>query len=373
MHSGVMSLQPYSYGRSRRSPEYIAVCAALSAVKRRGIVASHVARAAVARAQSRAGDNLAGKTATEKALIKAVGAMKVNVKKWASAATVDDLLAADAIAAMDVALAAAALRLSRPGKPCDVDELAAKFAAELVEVAEIKELRAAEAEKKRKEGYVTTTTYNVMNGAGELVERTQTFEFTPEYVAERKRLEQERKDQPLEERNPKLYEAWTAAPGATVTKAYKDTIRRAEKRLNYPKRVIKQDGLIKFHRDGTFSVASTKAECKVETIYFLTREEAVEHLAELRRESVLPPARQPHTLPENIIYDRTRASPQYRFGVPSSYGRMSKIHKKLTKLKIKRFYYFPVTDVGLEAAKTFKKAMLAWLEGPKTTPPPSPP
>ena len=123
--------------------------------------------------------------------------------------------------------------------------------------------------------------------------------------------------------------------------------------------------ILKLHR--------SEATCKVEKIYFPTREEAVEHLRELRRQGVLPPARQPHTLPENLSYDGKRASPRYTFEVPSSHGGLSKIHKKLTKLKIKGFYYFPPTDAGLEAAKTFKKAMLAWLEGPKTTPPPSPP
>ena len=64
-----------------------------------------------------------------------------------------------------------------------------------------------------------------------------------------------------------------------------------------PKLVIKQDGLIKLHRDATFSVELLNASCIVEKLYFPTREEALEHLAELCRQGVLPPARQPHTLP----------------------------------------------------------------------------
>ena len=275
-----MSLRP----SSRRSPEFLAVKYALSEVTRRGIVVSHVARAALRRAKLRAGDNLAGKTATEKALIKAVGAMKVNVKKWASATTVDDLLAADAIAAMDVALAAAALRLTRPGKPCDVDELAAKFAAELVGVAEIKELRAAEAQHKREHGHATTTTRFRINGAGQLVERTRTDVLTPEQVATRARLQQERKDQPLEERNPDLHALWTAEPGATPLRDHRG---KRIPRVN-PKDVIKTEGAIKLHRDGTFSVLLKHATRKVKKLYFSTREEALEHQAELRRQGVLP-------------------------------------------------------------------------------------
>ena len=367
-----MSQLPSCISReTRTSVEYEAVRHALRDVKSRGVVLSHVARAAVARAARRAGDDRVAKTKIEKALIKAVHSMRVNLAKWAAAETIDDMQAADAIAAMDVALAAAALRLTRPGKPCDVDELAAKFAAELVEVAERKEMRAAEAQQRREEGYVLTVTYNKINAAGEPYEYTRTVEYTAEQVRSKKRLDRERKDQPLKERNPEKYASWTAAPGTTLIR---DKFGTGSHAINSPKLVIKQEDLIQLHRDATFSVVLKHAARKVDTIYFLTREEAVEHLAELRRQGVLPPARQPPTLPKFLSYRRIRGVLRnYQFQLPSSYGGVTKIHKKLTKLKIKGFYYFPPTDAGLEAAKTFKKAMLAWLEGPKTTPPPSPP
>ena len=83
--------QPCISRETRTSVEYEAVRRALSDVKRRGVVVSHVARAAVARAVRRAGDDLEGKTKIEKALIKAVHSIRVNVAKWAAAETIDDM------------------------------------------------------------------------------------------------------------------------------------------------------------------------------------------------------------------------------------------------------------------------------------------